>query len=57
MCIPLYPAGELALDKVPFWQFNGEYSKLPLGAPGSAHEDIDGKDFNPWQYPAIHEKI
>mmetsp|Transcript_11385 Transcript_11385/g.19976 ORF Transcript_11385/g.19976 Transcript_11385/m.19976 type:complete len:456 (-) Transcript_11385:826-2193(-) len=53
---PLMP-GELGVDKVPLWQFSGEYSKLPVAPAVGAHADVDGKDFSPWQYPSIHEKL
>ncbi len=50
-------AGELDLDKVPFWQFNGKYLDLPLAEVNVKHEDVDGREFCPWQYPDIHEKL
>lgn len=49
--------GELGLDKVPFWQFNGKYLTLPQTEINKAHEDVDGKAFNPWQYPEIHDQL
>lgn len=49
--------GELSVDKVPFWKWNGKYD-LTEERPGSLHkEDIDGKGFCPWQYPDIHDSL
>lgn len=48
--------GELDVDKVPFWQWNGEHAKLPLREAAEKGE-VDGKNFSPWQYPTIHEKL
>lgn len=48
--------GEPDLEKVPFYVWNGEYDKLPERGIGK-HEEIEGKGFNPWQYPSIHETL
>lgn len=47
--------GDAPLDKVPYWEWNGEYDKQPERPMGKA-EEIDGKAFCPWQYPEIHSK-
>jgi len=54
---PELMTGELDVDKVPFWIWNGEYNKLAPLAAGAKAEDVDGKGFCPWQYPDIHEKL
>ncbi|EFJ40057.1 oxysterol binding protein [Volvox carteri f. nagariensis] len=48
--------GELELSKVPFWEFTGDYLKLPEAEPGVA-SNINGKGFCPWQYPDMHERL
>ncbi|KAG1665285.1 hypothetical protein FOA52_015862 [Chlamydomonas sp. UWO 241] len=45
--------GDAPLDKVPFWEWNGEHSKLLEAKPGNA-EEIEGKGFCPWQFPDLH---
>ena len=46
------------MEKVPFWQFNGEYLKVHGGQkPGATKDEVDGKGFSPWQYPNIHDKL
>lgn len=50
-------AGELPLETVPFWQFNGKYLSLPVAPVNEVHEDVDGKEFCPWQYPDIHDSL
>ena len=54
--IAFWNAGELDAQTVPFWAWNGEYYKLPPRPINEKHEDVDGKDFSPWQYPEIHQK-
>jgi hypothetical protein len=49
--------GELSVDKVPFWQWNGEYLKQPERPSGAKDEDVDGKNFCPWQYSDIHDHL
>ncbi|PNW85958.1 hypothetical protein CHLRE_03g199759v5 [Chlamydomonas reinhardtii] len=48
--------GELEIEKVPFWEFTGDYLQLPQSEEAKAG-DINGKGFAPWQYPDIHEKL
>ncbi|KAG2436640.1 hypothetical protein HXX76_006168 [Chlamydomonas incerta] len=48
--------GELEIEKVPFWEFTGDYLQQSEGAEAKADE-INGKGFCPWQYPDIHEKL
>ena len=58
-CFPPQPAlfeGELEAEKVPFWEWNGSYSKLPERGPAKEGE-VDGKSFCPWQFPSIHESL
>lgn len=50
-------SGELPLDKVPFWKFNGEYLKQAERPMGGTNEVVNGKEFCPWQYPTLHEKL
>jgi len=47
-------SGELEASVVPYWQWNGEYSKLPDRPFGAKPEDINAKDFSPWQYAEMH---
>ncbi|GLI60079.1 hypothetical protein VaNZ11_002110 [Volvox africanus] len=48
--------GELELSKVPYWEFTGDYLKLPVAEHGTA-STINGKGFCPWQYPDMHERF
>uniref|UniRef100_A0A7S0RQA2 Oxysterol-binding protein n=1 Tax=Chlamydomonas leiostraca TaxID=1034604 RepID=A0A7S0RQA2_9CHLO len=54
---PALLPGELPLDKVPFWQFNGKYLQEAERPTGATKDAVDGKGFCPWQYPTIHEKL
>lgn len=54
---PALMTGELPLEKVPFWQFNGKYLLEAERPTGATNEMVDGKEFCPWQYPSIHEKL
>lgn len=47
-------AGELEASVVPFWAWNGEYLKQPPRPMVAKPEDVNAKDFCPWQYPDIH---
>ena len=53
---PILLEGELEVSQVPFWAWNGAYSKLPERGPAKEGE-VDGKNFCPWQFPAIHESL
>lgn len=48
--------GELEPSVVPFWSWNGEYMKQPERPEGAKHEEVNAKDFSPWQFPDIHDK-
>jgi len=47
--------GELDTEKVPFWEFNGEWLKVPRTEMSDEEGlSVNGKGFCPWQYPHLH---
>lgn len=54
---PTLVEGEASAERVPFWEWNGEYAKAPARPLGASPDDTDGKGFNPWQFPEIHDKL
>ena len=54
---PSLASGELELEKVPPWEFTGTFLQKEQKAGAVVAAEVDGKGFNPWQFPQIHDKL